>query len=141
MPIALQTQHSIAFASNINLLAAGASISETGSTGSGLYSGQNGALKSFTANAPTTKVIISDMPKIPGTAISSPASIDETHQPTDLILIGRSDMSDNEVKWLNFVENNIQIGEVCHGIQCCNYNISASINSDASQMVSKCYAA
>lgn len=110
-------------------MAAGASVSENGSTGSGIYSGQYGALKSFTANPPTTKVIISAVPKIPGNStLIGPPIFAEVFDPTETIEVGRGDLNEHKVKWLNFDENSTQIGTVCHGIICCNYNISVRIN-------------
>lgn len=115
-------------------MAAGASIPKEYATGSGIYSGRFGAMKSFIADTAMTKVIISKIPKLPGTPIPvvpskhrSELRSDALTAPETLNVI-RSDLSDHEIKWLNFGENTTQIGRACHGEVCCLYNITVSMS-------------
>lgn len=63
---AVQIQEAYAIAENVNFLAAGANNVAVGSAGSGIYSGSAGALISVMPATPTTRMLIADIPKVPG---------------------------------------------------------------------------
>ncbi|XP_004928912.1 vanin-like protein 2 isoform X1 [Bombyx mori] len=63
---AVQIQEAYAYEMNINFIAAGANNVRIGSAGSGIYSGRAGALVSIMPGVPTTRLLVSRVPKIPG---------------------------------------------------------------------------
>ncbi|CAH0713812.1 unnamed protein product, partial [Brenthis ino] len=63
---AVQIQEAYAYAMNVNFLGAGANNVRVGSAGSGIYSGKAGALVSIMPGTPTTKLLVSRVPKVPG---------------------------------------------------------------------------
>ncbi|XP_045516408.1 vanin-like protein 1 [Pieris brassicae] len=68
---AVEIQQSYAAQMNVNFLAAGANNVRSGSTGSGIYSGKAGALISLMAGAPTTRLMVARVPKVPGQVTAS----------------------------------------------------------------------
>ncbi|CAH2051806.1 unnamed protein product, partial [Iphiclides podalirius] len=63
---AVQIQQAYAYAKNVNFLAAGANNVRAGSAGSGIYSGEAGTLVSVMPGVPTTRLLVSKVPKTPG---------------------------------------------------------------------------
>ncbi|XP_049879631.1 vanin-like protein 1 isoform X2 [Pectinophora gossypiella] len=63
---AVQIQEAYAYAMNVNFLGAGANNVRVGSAGSGIYSGKAGALVSTMPGLPTTLLMVSRVPKVPG---------------------------------------------------------------------------
>ncbi|XP_046963868.1 vanin-like protein 1 isoform X3 [Vanessa cardui] len=63
---AVQIQQAYAHSMNINFLASGANNVGIGSAGSGIYSGNAGALISIMPGVPTTRLLVSKVPKVPG---------------------------------------------------------------------------
>ncbi|XP_039751967.1 vanin-like protein 1 [Pararge aegeria] len=63
---AVSIQQAYAVAMNVNLLAAGANDVGMGKTGSGIYSGRTGSLVSVMTGIPTTRLLVSRVPKTPG---------------------------------------------------------------------------
>lgn len=134
---AIQIQQSVAYAKNINLLAAGASIPETATTGTGLYSGQYGALKTIFAETATTQVLVGKLPKVPGTPVAvaltqnrrAVEAANGANQPKTLEL-RQENLDMYSMEWLNFNENSTQIGKVCQTEVCCIYNISVNVSPD-----------
>lgn len=144
-------QQSVAYSHNINLLAAGASNPKQGSSGSGIYSGRFGALKALIVNTPTTKVLLSKVPKVPGVpiAIAPPQQSPQIRaealtQPT-VLKLNNEDLSKYTFQWLNFNENVTQIGRLCNNKVCCNYNIKVDVaagpapNTVSFRTMSTCY--
>ncbi|XP_045516407.1 vanin-like protein 1 isoform X3 [Pieris brassicae] len=68
---AVEIQQGYAAQMNVNFLAAGANNVRVGSTGSGIYSGKAGALISLMAGAPTTRLMVARVPKVPGQVTES----------------------------------------------------------------------
>ncbi|CAH2259698.1 jg24303 [Pararge aegeria aegeria] len=68
---AVSIQQAYAVAMNVNLLAAGANDVGMGKTGSGIYSGRTGSLVSVMTGIPTTRLLVSRVPKTPGRAFFS----------------------------------------------------------------------
>lgn len=136
--VALQIQQSRAFVHNINLLASGASIPIKATTGTGFYSGRNGAVKAFISDIATTKVLVATMPKVPGTPmITKPTDVqhfipkpENGANRSETLELGSENLENFNIHWLNFVENTTQIGQVCQNGVCCNYKASASVSTD-----------
>ncbi|XP_068623393.1 vanin-like protein 1 isoform X1 [Battus philenor] len=63
---ATEIQEAYAYSMNVNFLAAGANNVGLGSAGSGIYSGRAGSLISVMPGVPTTRLLVSRVPKIPG---------------------------------------------------------------------------
>lgn len=137
----VQTQQGFAYAHQVNLLAAGASKTVPGgsdvlNTGSGIYSGRFGALKAFTAiNSPTTKILIAEVPKKPA---DHPANMTMPEESDNSVLLPgpkllKADLTEYNVKFLDFDTNSTQAGHLCQGSLCCDYNIRASTNNSFSQ--------
>lgn len=126
----------MAYARDINLLAAGASVPKTGTTGSGIYSGKMGAIKAILADSPMTRVLVADIPKVPGTTVPATAAArsaraEETQTVvSDALQLGKEILTDYEIKPLDFAANATQEGRICKGKDfCCNYNIHANISN------------
>lgn len=64
--LALQIQEGWAIANNVNLLAAGANQPSQGSSGTGIYSGNSGALQSLVTGLTTSTSLNYNVPEIPG---------------------------------------------------------------------------
>lgn len=131
-PAALQMQQSVAAARNINLLVAGASRPQTGSTGSGIYSGTLGALNALIVDTstPTTRVLLSEISKEPGVSGTAPTTL--PHRVYDVferdhLKLKYENLSDYNVQWLNFEVKTKQIGRICHNRVCCNYVIQVVV--------------
>ncbi|CAB3220557.1 unnamed protein product [Arctia plantaginis] len=70
---AVTIQESYAYTMDVNFLAAGANTVGVGSAGSGIYSGKAGALAAIMPGSPTTKLLVSRVPKIPGKVTETPS--------------------------------------------------------------------
>ncbi|KAG6464172.1 hypothetical protein O3G_MSEX014333 [Manduca sexta] len=68
---AVQIQESYAYTMNVNFIASGANNIAVGSAGSGIYSGKAGALISIMPGVPTTRLLVSRVPKVPGQVTGS----------------------------------------------------------------------
>lgn len=132
-PPALQVQQGVAFAKNVNLLAAGASNPKLKQTGSGLYSGRFGALKAIIVDTAVTKVLVAKLPKVPGTPIPvTPAPASSTPKAEAVVVpetieVDRQDLNGYEIKWLDFPGNATQSGRTCHGKVCCSYSVNVTV--------------
>lgn len=60
-----QTQAAWAYANNVNLLAAGANMAATGTSGSGIYVGRQGAAKIIMSPDDTSQLLVARVPKNP----------------------------------------------------------------------------
>lgn len=124
---AVQIQQGWAYGNKVNLLAAGASNAQ--STGSGIYSGSRGALKAVIVLAPTTKVLVAKIPKIPGAAVNQ--SAEDSDKP--LFVSGQKLWKENldkyKLQYLDFTANVTRAGMICDGTICCQYNITVSTNA------------
>lgn len=131
---AIQVQQSWAYTNNVNLLAAGASSPSHGSTGSGIYSGKFGALKSVLSAIPTTKVLIADLPRTPGLFVEAPAQNSEASLRSNenvfdlsILKLTREELNKYNLVQLNFGENSTQKGTICSNKLCCTYDINVAI--------------
>lgn len=123
---ALQIQQSWAFGRRVNLLAAGANTALN--TGSGIYSGQMGAIRSIIADAPYTKILVAEIPKKP---LGLPTKNVDDHDPDNKInhKLWKENLDKYHLQPLNFDANLTQIGKICNGTICCGYNVTASVRT------------
>lgn len=72
---AVQIQQNWAHSNDVNFLGSGANNPSVGSGGSGIYSGKSGALISTMTGDKTTRLLVHEVPKIPGATVirTSPA--------------------------------------------------------------------
>ncbi|XP_073948409.1 vanin-like protein 2 isoform X2 [Choristoneura fumiferana] len=95
---AVQIQEAYAYAENVNFIGAGANNVRVGSAGSGIYSGKAGALVSTMPGLPTTRLLVSRVPKVPGnvTGMSYPGPIyDNPADHDSLVLITDPSLPDH----------------------------------------------
>lgn len=67
---AVQIQQNWAHSNDVNFLGAGANRPQVGSGGSGIYSGKSGALISTMTGEATTRLLVHEVPKIPGNPVA-----------------------------------------------------------------------
>lgn len=79
--VGVQVQQGWAYAHNVNLLAAGANGASQGSSGSGIYAGRQGALRSLMTDVAESKLLITTIKKVPGNNIVDEMTIDNTTMP------------------------------------------------------------
>ncbi|XP_004928913.2 vanin-like protein 1 isoform X1 [Bombyx mori] len=85
---AVQIQQAYAYEMNVNFIGAGANNISLGNAGSGIYSGRAGALVSIMPGVPTTRLLVSRVPKIPGKVSGKyPGPIDDSLTNTDNLVI------------------------------------------------------
>lgn len=107
-------------------------------TGSGFYSGHNGAVKAFISDIATTKILVATMPKIPAAPMmTKPPDVQHfipnpeiATNRSETLELGSENLDNFNIHWLNFVESATQIGKVCQNGVCCNYNASVSVSTD-----------
>lgn len=121
--LAVQILQSWAYGHEVNLLSAGASTSET--TGSGIYAGRLGALQQFMAVAPTTRILIAELPKDPASSGNLIANADENIVWKDVQDLWVENLRPYHIIALNFEENHNQAGRFCNDTICCEYNVTA----------------
>lgn len=63
-------QQNWAHVNDVNFLAAGANLPILGTTGSGIYSGKLGTLTSIMTGDNATKLLVHEVPKIPGESVT-----------------------------------------------------------------------
>lgn len=111
----------------MNLLAAGANTALN--TGSGIYSGRRGAVRSIMAETPNTKILVAVIPKKP---LGLATRTDDDDPDPDIKIsnkLWKEDLEKYHLQPLNFEANLTQIGEICNGTICCEYNVTASVRS------------
>lgn len=124
--IGLQVQQSWAYAHNVNLLAAGYSDPGDGYSGSGIYSGHNGALNAVISDTPLTKLLVAYVPKVPGTilprVISSKDKSTKHHgvASNPAMIFSEENLPDLDFLMLNFTASNRQEGKICKNDFCCH---------------------
>lgn len=117
-----------AYAHNVNLLAAGGSIPFEGYSGSGIYSGRNGALNAIMTDIPVTKLIVAKVPKSPDTQFDGLKTFKTSKTWNFLssnpsVIMGKENIPDIQLSMLNFTQNHLQKGQICHNDFCCQYDI------------------
>lgn len=144
---ATQFQQSWAYTNDVTLLAANANIPNMKSSGSGIYAGRFGALKTFMSETAASKILIAEVPINPdaenfnadelvtseidikndneGNKETNPFSAGLNAYTFDLL---QENLSNYSIEFLNFTENSNQAGSVCNNGICCNFDIEVSDN-------------
>lgn len=115
---AIQTQQSWAYAHNVNLLAAGISDPEKGSTGSGIYSGEQGTLQSHFGGDRVDVALKYKITKEPGQNVLAALDL-PTASPKVMML---RDFVDNYTITKIAVSAAENTTTLCHGEFCCEFN-------------------
>lgn len=127
-------QQSWAYTNRVNLLAAGSST--RGATGSGIYSGRQGALQAIMAIRPTIRALVAKVPKKPYASADYTELAPERGQPSRSNQnIWRENLDSYQLKLLNFDQNASQNGRACFKSICCEYNVTASIRNGNARSV------
>jgi len=145
---AVQFQQSWASANNVNLLAAGLNMPSNGNTGSGIYSGRFGPLRTLITETPTVSTLTAQVPIEPGLATivvnqpsNSEADTESTRQAAaNDLRLSRENLNEYNVAHLNFAQNTTQNGTLCHGEFCCTYYIEVEARPATQNVVSYSYA-
>lgn len=123
----LQTAQAWAYANNVNLLMANGNDPMGGYTGSGIFSGQVGAVDMTISSKPTNTILASVLPNIPG--YPRPNSFNRKIDtlvdriPSPFITISADIYTDESYKELDFEDSHRQEGEFCQNDFCCHYEI------------------
>lgn len=121
------------YAHNVNLLAAGGSIPSEGYSGSGIYSGRNGALNAIMSDVSVTKLIVANVPKTPDTVYNDLSTF-KTAKKWNFIssnpstILDKDVIPDAQIAPLNFTQNRFQKGELCHNDFCCQYDMEVFVH-------------
>lgn len=133
-------QQSWSYAHNVNLLAAGISSPDLGYSGSGIYSGHNGALNAVISDTPLTKLLVAYVPKVPGTNLPktiSPKNKTTKHPESNPAMIfSKENLPDLDFHMLNFTQSNRHEGKICKNDFCCHYAIEVFTHKLPSNAVS-----
>lgn len=157
---ALQYQQAWAYANNVNLLAANSNWQFTQSTGSGIYAGRLGALKSFVnSEILKSKILVAKIPtQLPSVQLnadespkdnamlSRPTKVTAMKNDSDEPIYDKNhlheDLTKFRIEFLNFSMQINHSGTVCKDGLCCHYDIGVrdSIDTmhDDSRVCMKC---
>lgn len=136
---AVQMQQSWASTHNVNLLAANINNPSAGASGSGIYSGHNGALDVFVSGSEETRILKAKVPcdirdsirsitKTTTNYISSPVAQSK-------LKVRQENLSNYAIKFLDFAKRSVENGRLCHGNVCCLYTVEASNIGNSSDTV------
>lgn len=133
---AVQLQQNWAHSNNVNLLAAGANDPSIGCSGSGIYSGKSGALVSRMTGEKTSKVLVHEVPKVPGTEVPQNSLVYDGADFENL------NIERDQIEMFNFrtiklpdTTNRIlnDSFKLCHGADgqklCCDFEIDVALRS------------
>lgn len=137
---AAQVQQAWAFGNNVNLLAAGSSRPEVGSTGSGIYHGRMGALTAVMSSKAKSKIYRAVVPKMRS---SRPAPIyGELERATPEAILSLYLKRDNFTPF-NSVEvppvNGHVVEYVCNGAICCEFDLDVQYQPPSTDSVAYRY--
>ncbi|ALC48763.1 CG32751, partial [Drosophila busckii] len=131
----VQAQLSWAYANDVNLLAAGASMPKWGSTGTGIFHGRQGTIVSkMVTDAGERRIYVAQVPKY-GPDNASQPPVDELELlPRDsasgLLLIKRDELENYKSVRLeqllppsSGVSSGLLQHQLCHGFICCNFKL------------------
>lgn len=147
---AVQIQQNWAHSNDANFLGAGANNPQVGSAGSGIYSGKSGALISTMTGDQTTRLLVHEVPKVPGGSVTrtSPAYSGENF---DGLKLKRDQLDVYTFQDLKVPDStNTSLNEsftLCHSPEeashnlCCDFEISTAWRSVPQNSVSYKYKA
>ncbi|XP_060664994.1 vanin-like protein 2 [Drosophila nasuta] len=144
---AVQTQLAWAYANDANLLAAGASHPENGSTGSGIYNGRKGTISSVMAlDEGQRRIYVAQVPKYPAssrrTSKRSRRAVKEQPQPRNTEgfqmkqdLVTRYETVSLESLTDQATDTSLT-QDVCHGQICCHFEVEWRLLDNVAENVS-----
>ncbi len=118
---------------DVNFLAAGANLPILGTTGSGIYSGQLGALTSIMTGENATRLLIHEVSKVPGNAVADSTRNFFGTNFDDLTLY-QDEFDKYAFTTVNTTSepSEAQMFELCSTFKeerlCCRFNIEATAN-------------
>lgn len=132
---AVQVHQNWAYSNNVNLLGAGANNPCFGSTGTGIFAGRQGALKSVFQETETNRILVSRITKKPGTNTNLVRQKMATSSPS--ILLTKEDINVHEFAILNESITSEQEHNLCYNGLCCNFKVQ--MNKMACEENSVCF--
>ncbi|XP_023175400.2 vanin-like protein 1 [Drosophila hydei] len=135
---ALQVQLGWAYANDVNLLAAGASRLEYGSTGSGIYNGRKGTLTSvIKLDEGERRIYVAQVPKYKKTEpqrqhriarqvqkrVREPTPEQKTQTTSSGFVMTRDYLEQYKTLWLDQSLAGSMKADVCHGKLCCHFEL------------------
>lgn len=121
---AAQVQQAWAFGNNVNLLAAGSSRPEVGSTGSGIYNGRFGALTGVMSSKAISKIYQAAVPKMRISPVQPVYGLLERSNPEDMLSLYLK--RDNFTPFTSIEvppTNGHIVTYVCNGAICCDFDL------------------
>lgn len=122
---AVQIQQSWAYTNNVNFLGSGANRPLYGSGGSGIFSGKLGALSSIMTGDATTKLLVQEIPKIPGTNFNHVPSKGSIGSNFESLHLTRDPLDDYTYRNIDLSGRNSF--QICHQFDdeslCCDFDI------------------
>lgn len=138
---AVQLQQNWAHSNNVNLLAAGANNPSIGCSGSGIYSGKSGALVSRMTGENFSKVLVHEVPKVPGTEVPQ-NSLAYDGADFENLNIERDQIEMFNFRSIKLPDTNRILNDsfrLCHGADgqklCCDFEIDVALRSVAHRSV------
>lgn len=123
-------QQNWAYVNNVNLLAAGANLPSLGTTGSGIYSGKLGSFASIITGEETTKLLVHEVPKIPGSEVEMTSPIYTGANFDNLTLYPDEFDNYSSMRVLILGQVSLQLFRLCSTFQeeefCCDFVITNS---------------
>lgn len=125
-------QQNWAYVNNVNFLAAGANLPILGTTGSGIYSGKLGSLASIMTGENTTKLLVHEIPKIPGGSIETLSPVYLGSDFDDLTLY-QDEFDGYDFMPITSNSSNIQSFDLCSIFKeeqfCCSFYIATTVKN------------
>lgn len=131
--VALQVQQSWSYANDVNFLAAGASVPENGTTGTGIFAGKQGSLISVMNGEAERKLYVAKvLKKLHNTKNQTYQNDIEKvksspPRQTKIHLKRASHIEDFKSHLLDFALNEEFTKELCEGNFCCNFQIKSKL--------------
>lgn len=119
---ALQAQQSWASTKNVTVLAANGNYPRGAVTGSGIYSGRAGALDMYVTGVEGTRIMKAQVPY----HVSSATKLRPISLNARKSVLLPNDLSQYNVRFLDFSQSKEQSGDLCQGQICCSYAVKVT---------------
>ncbi|XP_055619365.1 vanin-like protein 1 isoform X2 [Toxorhynchites rutilus septentrionalis] len=126
---AVQIQQGWAYENNVNLLAAGASYPQVGSTGTGVYAGRRGRIVSIMSHTADIQLFVGKVPKIDATdevVMRQPVNKNTPEEMTSLNL-KRDQIDGYETSSLPLTSNDEYTKKLCQKDLCCEFTLNYTV--------------
>lgn len=129
----MQLQQSWAHTYNVNFLSAGANNPAAGTTGSGIFSGTQGALKAIFLDTSESRMLISEISKIPGQTPNVQPLLSVNATPAVHMI--RDQLDRYEHVSINSTDESEQIFELCHEERnmCCHFALKLAPHTELTE--------